>query len=137
VVAGIVNGWEAGVVGAFTGAFGVEFDVSGFYKTYNGDLTGNNVPVKVTDYSYVAGPRFNIKPLFIHALLGRDHLSGEQSGSSESQDGLAGAFGGGVEQRVSGRWSVRLSADYVFTRHNIFGGPSYTQNNFRAGAGIV
>jgi hypothetical protein len=32
---------------------------------------------------------------------------------------------------------VRASFDYVFTRHNILGGPSVTQNNYRAGAGIV
>jgi len=50
---------------------------------------------------------------------------------------MAGLVGGGVQLKISGPWSIRASADYVFTRHNIFGGPSVTQNNYRAGAGIV
>jgi hypothetical protein len=134
------NGWEASASGNFNRLFAVEFDVNGYYKTYNIDLNTlnlGNVAVKVRDYSYVAGPRINLKPVFIHALVGGDHLSGNATGYSASQDGLAGAFGGGIQQKVSGPWSVRLSADYVFTRHNIFGGPSVTQNNYRVGAGIV
>src|SRR6202035_944953 len=66
-----------------------------------------------------------------------DHLTASASGFSESQDGVAGLAGGGIQWKVSGPWSVRGSADYVFTRHNIFGGPSVTQNNYRASAGIV
>jgi len=92
---------------------------------------------KVTDYSYAAGPRINIRPLFIHALIGGDHLTGSALGFSESQDGLAGVFGGSVEWSVSNHLAVRSSVDYAFTRHNIFGGPSYTQNNVRVGAGLV
>jgi hypothetical protein len=128
------NGWEAAASGNFNRWFAVEFDVSGYYKTYSIPTIAD---VKVRDYSYVGGPRLNFRPFFVHALLGGDHLSGSAMGYSASQDGLAGAFGGGVQQKVSGPWSVRVSADYVFSRHNIFGGPSYTQNNFRAGVGIA
>jgi hypothetical protein len=143
------NGWEAAVSGNFNKWFAVEGDVSGYYKTYTSIYCGNSftcgdtATVKVTDYSYAGGPRINFKPVFIHALFGGDHLTGTVtatgiSGSvSESQDGMAGLAGGGVKWKVSGPWSVRASADYVFTRHNIFGGPSFTQNNFRAGVGIV
>jgi membrane-associated protease RseP (regulator of RpoE activity) len=98
---------------------------------------------KVSDYSFAAGPRINFKPIFIHALFGGDHLAATESVSgvsgslSQSQDGLAGLAGGGVQFKVSGPWSIRASADYVFTRHNIFGGSSVTQNNYRAGVGIV
>lgn len=74
---------------------------------------------------------------FIHALLGGDHLSGSALGYSASQDSFAGAFGGGVDWKVAGSWSVWVSADYVFSRHNIFGVPSYTQNNYRGGVGIA
>jgi len=42
-----------------------------------------------------------------------------------------------MQFKVSGPWFVRASANHVFTRHNIFSGPSVTQNNYRAGAGIV
>ncbi len=123
------NGWEAAISGNFNKWFAVEGDVSGYYKSYLG--------VKVTDYSYAGGPRINLRPIFIHALFGGDHLTGSASGVSESQDGAAGLVGGGVQWKVSGPWSVRGSADYAFTRHNIFGGPSVTQNNFRASVGIV
>ena len=33
--------------------------------------------------------------------------------------------------------AFRASADYVFSRHNIFGGSPLTQNNFRASMGLV
>jgi len=139
------NGWEAAASGNFNKWFGVEFDVSGYYKTYSADLTAlglGTIDVKFRDYSYLAGPRINFRPVFVHALLGGDHLSQSLSGLGSSvglgsQDGFAGAFGGGVEWKVSGPWSVRASTDYVFTRHNLFGASSRTQNNFRAGAGIV
>ncbi len=127
------NGWEASISGNFNKWFAAEADVSGYYKTY--DVEG--VSVAVRDYSYVAGPRFNFKPLFVHALIGGDHLTGGALGLSASQDGLAGVFGGGVQWRVSGPLSFRSSVDYAFSRHNIFGGPSFTQNNVRASVGIV
>jgi hypothetical protein len=140
------------VSGNFNKWFAVEGDVSGYYKTFAvaGVPTNSCVyfgvcgaSLKTTDYAYAAGPRINFRPVFIHALFGGDHLtdtltdSGVPGNQSESQDGVAGLAGGGVQFKVSGRWSVRASADYVFTRHNIFGGPSATQNNYRAGVGIV
>lgn len=137
------NGWEASISGSFNKWFAVEGDVNGYYKTYGATVAGAGSTVKVTDYSYAGGPRINLRPIFIHALFGGDHLTGKEttsgaSGSiSESQDSIAGLVGGGVQWRVSGPWSVRASVDYVFTRHNIFGGPSVTQNNYRAGVGIV
>jgi hypothetical protein len=137
------NGWEAAVSGNFNKWFAVEGDVNGYYKTYNIMASGSTSSIKVTDYSYAGGPRINFKPVFIHALFGGDHLTGTETASgasgsvSESQDGAAGLVGGGVQFRISGAWSIRASADYVFTRHNIFGGPSVTQNNYRAGVGIV
>src|SRR5271170_3013495 len=126
------NGWESSISGNFNKWFAAEAAVSGYYKNY--DVLG--VGVAVTDYSYLAGPRVNFKPLFVHALVGGDHLSGSALGASVSQDGLAGAFGGGVQWRFSERLSFRTSADYVFTRHNILGGPSVAQNNVRASVGI-
>lgn len=127
------NGWETSISGNFSKWLAAEADVSGYYKNY--DILGVNVAVR--DYSYLAGPRLSVKPLFVHALVGGDHLSGEALGLSAAQDGLAGAFGGGVQWRVSGPFSFRASADYVFSRHNILGGSSVTQNNVRASIGIV
>jgi len=127
------NGWEASVSGNFNKWFAAEAAVSGYYKNY--DVLGVNVAVQ--DYSYVAGPRVNFKPLFVHALIGGDHLSAGALGASASQDGLAGAFGGGLQWRFSRQLSFRTSADYVLSRHNILGGSSVTQNNFRVSVGIV
>jgi len=104
------NGWEAGAAGNFNRWFGAEFDVSGYYKKYsvpvNTPLVTGTFNVSVRDYSYLAGPRANFRPLFLHALLGGDHLSGSTSGFSASQDGFAGAFGGGVQQKISGPWGL-------------------------------
>ncbi|MFZ3278022.1 MAG: outer membrane beta-barrel protein [Candidatus Sulfotelmatobacter sp.] len=142
------NGWEVAVSGNFNKWFAVEGDGAGYYKSYSANLAelcSCSASLKVTDYSFAAGPRINLKPVFFHALFGGDHLhanasatvDGEPFRDSPSQDVVAGLVGGGVQWKVSGPWSVRASTDYVFTRHNIFGGSSVTQNNFRAGAGIV
>ena len=128
------NGWEAGVVGSFNRWLGAEFEANAYYKTYSVPTVAN---VNVRDYSYLAGPRITFKSFFVHALVGGDHLSGSALGYAASQDGLGGAFGGGIDWKVSGPWSIRASVDYVFTRHNIFGGPSYTQDNYRTGVGIA
>jgi opacity protein-like surface antigen len=136
------NGWEASVSGNFNRWFAVEGSVAGYYKTYNVNLDLispglGSFDVDVHDYSYLAGPRVNFKPVFVHALIGGDHLSGSALGFSASQDGFAAAFGGGVEWKVAPQWAIRGSGDYVLTRHNIFGPQSFTQNNFRASVGIV
>jgi S1-C subfamily serine protease len=70
-------------------------------------------------------------------LIGGDHLTGSASGISLSQDGLAFVVGGGVEVPVRHNLSVRSTVDYALTRHNIFGGPSYSQNNIRVGLGFA
>ncbi len=78
------NGWEASVSGNFNKWFAAEADVSGHYKKIGA--------VSVSDYAYLAGPRINLRPIFIHALIGGDHLTASALGLSASQDGLAGAL---------------------------------------------
>jgi hypothetical protein len=136
------NGWEASLSGNFSRTFAVEGSVAGYYKAYSFDFTPVGlgvVDVHVHDYSYVAGPRVNFRPVFVHALIGGDHLTGSALGKSASQDSFAAALGGGLQLKVAPRWAIRGSGDYVLTHHNIFGSPlqSYTQNNFRASVGIV
>ena len=136
------NGWELALSGNFNKWFAVEGDGSGYYKSFGVNVAVNefgtaSATAKVTDYSYAAGPRINLRPVFIHVLFGGDHLTGSLSGVSASQDGLVGLAGGGVQFKIAGPWAVRTSADYAYTRHNIFGGPSVTQNNVRASVGIV
>jgi opacity protein-like surface antigen len=136
------NGWEASVSGNFNHWFAVEGSVAGYYKSYSFDLASlglGTVDVDVHDYSYLFGPRVNFRPVFVHALVGGDHLTGSALGFSASQDSFAAAFGGGVEWKVAPQWAIRGSGDYVLTRHNIFGSAlqNFTQNNFRASVGVV
>jgi len=123
------NGWQAGISGNFTPHFATEFDATGAYK--------NILGVSVSDYSYLGGLRVNARPAFVHALVGGDYLRGSYLGSSAGQQGFAAEFGGGVQWRISRSISLRTSGDYALSRHNIFGGPAATQNNFRASIGIV
>jgi len=149
------NGWEVSVSGNFNKWFAVEGDFSGYYKTYSVNtavlLPGLGlgiIDLHIHDYGFLGGPRFNLRPVFVHALVGGDHLTGSVNipsvgSGSASQDSFAGAFGGGVEWKVSPHWAVRGSADYVLTRHNILNLiptvslPDKTQNNFRASVGVV
>jgi hypothetical protein len=136
-------GWDASVSSNFNQWFALELDVSGHYKNYD-YYTGNvsGLPTFITvsyyrDYSYLAGPRFNYGPVFVHALFGGDHLSGTALGTSFAQTGFAGAIGGGFQYPMGDRVAFRAGADYIFSEHNILGGPPATDNNFRASAGIV
>ena len=132
------NGWEASVSGNFNTCLAAEFAVGGHYKTYGVTVLGTGtINVRVTDYSYLAGPRINFRPLFVHALFGGDHLTGSVVGFSASQDSFAGVVGGGMQFPFTQLLSIRTSADYALSRHNIFGGSSVGQNNFRASVGIV
>jgi hypothetical protein len=135
------SGWNASVLGNFNRYFGVEGDFAGYYKTYDFNVVipqlTVNIHVNVHDYSYFAGPRFTYGPIFVHALVGGDHLTGSAFGLSASQDSLAGAFGGGFEWPVHRNWAFRASGDYVFTRHDLLSITSFTQNNFRASVGVV
>jgi hypothetical protein len=135
------NGWELAVTG-FNKWLAVEGDGSGYYKSFGVNVAVNefetaSATAKVTDYSYAAGPRINLRPVFIHVLFGGDYLTGSVSGVSASQDGLAALAGGGVQFKIAGPWGVRALADYAYTQHNIFGGSAATQNNVRASIGIV
>jgi Outer membrane protein beta-barrel domain/PDZ domain len=135
------NGWEASVSGNVYKSLAIEGDFSGYYKTY--DLTALGLGnANVHAFGFLGGPRVNVGPVFVHALIGGDRATGSDFGLSASQNSFAAAFGGGVQISAAPRWAIRASADYVLTRHNIFKLldptlPNYTQNNFRISAGIV
>ncbi len=126
-----MNGWESSVSINILKNLAVESDVSGYYKN---DVLGSGVNVR--DYAVAGGPRFNFRPVFFHALLGVDHLSGHAYGLSASQNSFAAVFGGGVQYPFAPHWAVRTAFDYVLTNHDFFGGTA-TQNNFRVGVGVV
>jgi len=117
-----LNEWVAG-----------EANFGGYYKT----LTILNVGTfGFHDYVAMAGPRFNIRRAFFHALVGIDHLAGSTNfyamNTTSSNNALGGAVGGGVQWNVSRQWALRTSADYFLSRFE-----GLTQNNFRVTLGIV
>jgi hypothetical protein len=127
------NGFAVGIDTIFTKSFAVEFEFSHYHGNY---ITVPPNP-GVSDDLYLAGPRVNIKWLFVHGLFGGDHLYDVAFSNGVAQPGFTGAIGGGAERKVSGPWSVRGTMDYVFSRHSVFNGPTFTQNNFRFGVGIA
>ena len=138
------NGWDASVNGTLLKYVSAEADISGsYFKTQaepNFSFPAHGiVNISMSNYSLLGGPRLNIRPIFIHALVGSDRLSGRASqvGFVASQYSLASALGGGVQWKLSAAWSLRLSGDYLLTRQNIFGGSRSPQNDFRASVGIV
>jgi hypothetical protein len=129
-----LNGWETAIAVGNKWIEG-EGDFGGYYK---GNIAGSGLGAH--DYSFLGGPRLRIGPVFFHGLVGGDQLTGPFGpfGVSNSQTGFSAALGGGVQSKAfGGHWAIRSSADYAISRHNIFGGPAVTQNNFRVSGGIV
>jgi len=134
------NGWETG--GSFNINYwlGIEGSGAGYYKTYS--LGPDYSSVNIHDYSFGVGPRFDYRgfsstTVFAHVLIGGDTLSGSYMGLPASQTGFATILGGGVERKIGqSPWTLRASADYPVTHHDILAPQSYTQNNFRAAIGI-
>lgn len=137
------NGWEASVSSNLNQWFALELDISGHYRNFDyftGNIPGLPRYVSVAayrDYSYLAGPRINYGPVYVHALFGGDRLSGSALGTPSAQTGFAGALGGGIQYPVNERIAFRAGADYIWTTHNIADGSSVTNNNFRASFGVV
>lgn len=121
------NGWESAVAYNVSKWASIEGNVSGYYKT---NILGSGFSAH--DYSFLAGPRFNFRPGFVHVLIGLDRLTGTAYDLSSSENAFASAVGGGFQVNVSRHVAMRSSIDYVLTRH---GGES--QNHFRVGGGVV
>ena len=126
------NGFELSASGNLNERFGLETAFSGYYQ----QLRDNGGPAG--SFSYMAGPRFNlvrkhrsVSPLFVHFLLGFQHLIGSDFGNSVSDTAIAVAMGGGLEWRFSTRLSLRSSVDYALTHYFI------TQNNVRMSVGVA
>jgi len=128
------NGWESSFSVNLHKYLAAEGDVSGYYR---GNLLGSGV--NIWDYSFLGGPRLNFRPAFFHALFGANHLTGNASDLSASQNNFAVAIGGGVQVKVAPRYYVRTSADWIRTSNNLTNptGSSVTQNNFRVSVGLV
>ena len=139
------NGFETSIKGNITRYIGIKGDFSGHYNTRT--FSFGVVPpfdVHSSLYNVLGGIEIKdnstearFKP-FVHALVGIAHARTRTNSNltvdiTDSDTGLSGAFGGGLDIRASQRIDIRvITADYNPTR--VFG---ETTNNFRIGAGIV
>jgi hypothetical protein len=145
------NGWESSASFMVNRWVGVESDFGGYYRNA---AIPQVASLAARDYSFAGGPRINYGPVFFHALVGMDRLSGTatvfqggyyggayilpgQYGAGQSS--LATFVGGGVQVPMhrGGRRALRVSVDYVITQHNVFDGPAFAQNNIRVSTGVV
>ena len=153
------HGFNTSVTGNLSRYFGVKFDFSGHFKSKRVPIaaTPNAEAIEIDSrvFNFLGGVQIKdnstestFKP-FAHALVGAAHARNRVNFSNdfcaavfpspcpadftETETGFAGAFGGGIDIRVSNRVDIRaVQFDYNPTR--LF---DTTQHNFRIGVGIV
>lgn len=152
------NGFNASIVGNFNRYVGVKGDFSGHFKKKNIPVGGTAASLNIDSsvFNMLGGLQIKdnakeagtFKP-FAHALVGAARVRNKVDFSSnfcvaifpspcpadftDSETGLAGAFGGGIDIRASERIDIRaIQFDYNPTRTF-----DSTQHNFRIGFGIV
>jgi hypothetical protein len=93
-------------------------------------------PSSVSESTFLFGPRasFRIKEFrpFVHALFGGAHVNESAFGATGSSTAFASAFGGGLDYRLTKRFSWRIQVDAVQTRFFSAG-----QTNARISTGVV
>jgi len=94
--------------------------------------------------TYLFGPKVSYRrdsrvTPFGQVLFGVAHIGGNNGlGFSSSNNSFAMTVGGGVDVKLSDRFSVRpVQVDYLLTRFNELGAGTQSQNNLRVSTGIV
>ena len=94
--------------------------------------------------TYLVGPRVSYRRFervtpFGQVLFGVAHIGGDNGlGFSSSNNSFAMTVGGGVDVRVSHRFSLRpIQVDYLLTHFNEFNLGAQNQNNLRVSTGVV
>ena len=121
---GGINGAEGAASWNFNDRFAADFDVSGYHES-TGGASGNS-------YFYLAGPRLNYGPVFVHGLVGGAYSNASAFGLSASENSLGAALGGGFQWKLVKNISFRTSADYMLTNYG-----SSIQNSARVSVGLV
>jgi hypothetical protein len=147
------NGFNASITGNVTRYVGLKVDVAGHFKKKNFAFGSSSVDIDSSVFNFLGGVQLkdnanegSFKP-FAHALVGAARARNEATFSggciaivpspcpnfTDTDTGLAGAIGGGVDIRLNNKIDIRaIQFDYNPTR--VF---DATQHNFRIGAGIV
>jgi hypothetical protein len=127
-------GWQASTAVNLHKTVGVVADFGGTYKT---DQQG----VKIKDFSYLFGPRFNFRQdkvtYFAEALYGGSHVGATATGLNASENDFTMAYGGGVDVKA-GRVMIRvIEFDWAPVRSQLSGAQHWIKNNTRYGFGVV
>jgi opacity protein-like surface antigen len=134
-----LNGGSASVTYHIKDWIGGVADFGGYH---NGDILGTGVDGTLSTYLF--GPRVSYRSYkhftpFGEALFGAAHAGASIAGGTlGSHNAFAMAIGGGVDYRLTNRFSLRpLQVDYLLTRFSEGSLNNQTQNNLRASTGIV
>jgi hypothetical protein len=117
------------------------FSIIGEFGAYR--FGGLPTGLNSTMYTYMFGPRYTIRHFafgtpFAQALVGGGRLNASSGGIQAGENGLAAAFGGGLDLSLTHQFSIRvIEADYLLTRFPQASGNTATQNNVRISAGII
>ena len=116
--------------------------VADFAGYHNGNILGRGVDGPLSTYLF--GPRFTYRSYhhvtpFAETLFGVAHGSATIAGvNGPTQNAFAMATGGGVDYRLSNRFSLRpLQVDYLLTRFKEGTPNAQNQNNLRASTGFL
>ncbi|MFZ0818893.1 MAG: hypothetical protein WAM91_02405 [Candidatus Acidiferrales bacterium] len=146
-----LNGGVAQVAAYPTSWFGLVGEV-GVYAPGSITVTTSSTTTTSTppgaEISYLFGPRISFRhgPLqpYVEGLFGGFYTSAglesvlQSASPAASNNTFAMAIGGGLDLKVSHRFSIRLAqVDYFLTRLPNPAAVSFTQNNFRYSGGIV
>jgi hypothetical protein len=151
------HGFDVSATGNVTRYIGFKFDASGHFKSRSVPFgtIASAADIDSQIYNFLGGVQLKdnstdvtFKP-FAHALVGLGHVRAKVNfsndfciaispspcpvDSTESENGFAGAFGGGIDIRASDKIDIRvIQIDYNPMRVS-----GTTLHNFRFGVGIV
>ncbi len=116
--------------------------VADFGGYHSNNILGTGIDGTLSTYLF--GPRISyrrdsrITP-FGQVLFGVAHIGGSNGlAFSSSNNAFAMTIGGGVDYKMSRRFSIRpVQVDYLLTRFNEFGLGAQNQNNLRVSTGVV
>ena len=152
-------GYNFSVTGNVSRYVGIKFDTSGHYGRNTSNRNAVRIEERSSTYNFLGGLQFKdnrsearVKP-FAHALIGAVRANGLRGNiacgltigfpcrfPNDSDTGLAAAFGGGIDVRLSKRVDFRVAqVDYNPTRlRNLSPADTReTQHNVRLGVGFV
>jgi opacity protein-like surface antigen len=144
-------GFETSLTGNLNGFWRIKGDFSMYFnnKPTGQITTGQDFQVDSRSLYLMAGPEIKARnhtrlAPFAHALFGLDRSRSEfkvpSTGFSDAhtRTGFAMAFGGGLDVRLSGKFSIRSMIDYTPTfLGNADPSESGRQNHFRVSLGIL